>query len=148
MQRLLLVLALGVAGLFGVPNDAAAARHRSGGEIQIGFGRHGSWFEASYSSRRDRDRCDSRDRCDDRDRYRSRDRCDQGRSSWDRHGHQACDHRAAVSITRDRWVPATYRTVVVGYSRCGEPRYDRVRVQGYWDAVVTGHRCGSCGASW
>jgi hypothetical protein len=148
MQRFVLVLALGVAGLLGVPNDAWAGHRHSGAEVQIGFGRHGSWFEASYSSGHDRDRRESRDRCDNRDRCGSRDRCDAGRSSWDRHGQQACDQRGAASISRQVWVPATYRTVVVGYSRCGEPRYDRVRVPGYWDTAATDHRCGSSGASW
>ena len=43
-----------------------------------------------------------------------------------------------------RWVPPVYRTVCVGYDRCGNPIYDRVLVRcGYWTRVrICGCGCG------
>ena len=135
MKRFLLVLAVAMTGLAVIPTDAVARGCRARTEVRIGFGRDRPWFGEV--------------RHPDRGRYRSdRNRCDDRGSSWGRQGQQACDHRGARQITQQVWVPATIRTVVVGYSPCGEPRYDRVRVPGHWDTVVTGHRCGTCGAGW
>ena len=147
MKRFLLVLAVAATGLAGIPTDAHARCRRGGTEVRIAFGQDRPWFgEIRYS---ERDRWGSpRNRCDSRDGCRSDgDRRDDRYSSW-RNDRRSCDHRRAESITRQVWVPATYRTVVVGLSRCGEPRTDRVRVPGHWDTVVTGHHCGTCGASW
>lgn len=132
MKSHLLVLAIAAAGL-SVPSDADARDRRGGTDVRISFGQDRPWSADIRHS----------------DRHRpGRDRCDARRPSWRHHDQPVCNHRNARQLTEQIWVPATVRSVVVGYSHCGEPRYGRVRVPGHWDTVVTGHRCGDCGSSW
>jgi hypothetical protein len=62
-------------------------------------------------------------------------------------GHRACRHRPIPIYTRV-WVAPVYETVFSGYDSCGRPIYRRITTcRGYWQNVVTGHRCGVCGIS-
>ncbi len=117
MKRTLTIVALVLAGLFAFPMTASADHRRGRWGFGFGFGFDGGYFQAGYSG---------------------------GHHQPRRHVHV---HSRSPIYTRV-WVPAVYDTVILGYDHCGRPIHRTVMVRcGYYESVVSGYRCGGCGAS-
>jgi hypothetical protein len=117
MKRTLAIATLVLVTLFGFSSTASAGDRHSGWGFGVGFGTGGFAIHGGYSRG-----------------YRY------PRHRYVRH---VCSR---VPIYTRVWVPPVYDTVCVGHDRWGYPIRRTVLVSaGYYQSVVNGYRCGSCG---
>ncbi len=123
-----IVAALLALGLCGASQTAYAGDWGFG----FGFGSHGGHFRVGY---RDHGH---------RHHYRRSHRRYHRRHHHRRHHHHHVHSR--YPVYHKVWVAPVYRTIVVGYDRCGAPIYDRVVTrEGYYRRTISHYSCRSCG---